>query len=71
MLSVVGRVMSAADAAWCVGRGVDAVTIGTGAVLHHDFAARPRPVSRDVLRAEFVGLPLMDHLAEDWDDLVA
>jgi 2,4-dienoyl-CoA reductase-like NADH-dependent reductase (Old Yellow Enzyme family) len=81
VLSVAGRVLSAADAAWCLAKGVDVVTVGTGAILHHDFAtralidpdfvARSHPVSRDVLRAELAGPPLIDYLAEDWDDLVA
>jgi 2,4-dienoyl-CoA reductase-like NADH-dependent reductase (Old Yellow Enzyme family) len=81
VLSVAGRVLSAADAAWCLAKGADVVTVGTGAILHHDFAtraladpdfvARPHPVSREVLRSELVGTPLIDYLAEDWDDLVA
>lgn len=81
VLSVVGRVLSAEDAAWCLAKGADVVGVGTGAILHHDFAnraladpgfrARPHPVSRDVLRSEFVGPPFMDYLAADWDDIVA
>lgn len=80
-LGVAGLVRSAADAAWCLDRGADFVSVGTGAILHHDFAAqaiadpdfrvRERPVSRDVLRAEHVGPAFIDYLAEGWDDLVA
>lgn len=81
VLSVAGKIRSAADAAWCVDKGADVVGIGIGAVLHHDFArraladpdfrARPQPVSPDVLRSELVGAPFLDYLAADWDDLVA
>lgn len=81
MLSVAGRILSASDVSWCLDQGADVVTIATGAILHHDFAAqaltdphfaaRPQPVSRDVLRAEFVGPPFMDYLAADWHDLIA
>jgi 2,4-dienoyl-CoA reductase-like NADH-dependent reductase (Old Yellow Enzyme family) len=81
VLSVAGRILSASDAAWCLARGADVVTVGTGAILHHDFAtraladpgfrARPTPVSRDVLRSELVGPPLLDYLAADWNGLVA
>ncbi|MBM9458459.1 NADH:flavin oxidoreductase [Nocardioides sp. zg-536] len=80
-LGVAGSVQSAADARWCLERGADLVTVGTGAILHHDFAARAladpdfvvraRPVPRDVLRAEFVGPAFVDYLAAGWDDLVA
>lgn len=80
-LGVAGLVQSAADAAWCLEKGADVVTIGTGAILHHDFAARAiaepgfrvreRPVSRETLRAEHVGDAFIDYLADGWDDLVA
>jgi 2,4-dienoyl-CoA reductase-like NADH-dependent reductase (Old Yellow Enzyme family) len=80
-LGVTGQVLSAEDAAWCLGKGADVVGIGVGAILHHDFAhraladpsfrARPQPVSRDVLRSELVGPAFMDYLAADWDDLIA
>ena len=62
-------------------QGADFVTVGTGAILHHDFAARAladpafrvreRPVSREDLRAESVGEAFLDYLAAGWDDLVA
>lgn len=80
-LGVAGRVLSAADAQWCLDKGADLVTVGTGAILHHDFAARAmsdpafvvreRPVSRETLRAEHVGPAFVDYLAAGWDDLVA
>lgn len=80
-LGVAGKVLSAADAAWCLDRGADFVSVGIGAILHHDFAARAaadpgfvvreRPVTRDELRAEYVGPAFVDYLARGWDDLVA
>lgn len=80
-LGVAGSVLSAADAQWCLAKGADLVTVGTGAILHHDFAARAaadptfvardRPVSRETLLAEHVGPAFVDYLAAGWDDLVA
>ena len=80
-LGVAGGVVSGADARWCLEQGADFVTVGTGAILHHDFAARAladpafrvreRPVSREDLRAESVGEAFLDYLAAGWDDLVA
>ncbi len=80
-LGVAGLVQSAGDAAWCLTQGADFVTVGTGAILHHDFAARamadpdfrvrPRPVTRAELRDEHVGSAFIDYLAAGWDDLVA
>jgi 2,4-dienoyl-CoA reductase-like NADH-dependent reductase (Old Yellow Enzyme family) len=80
-LGVAGEVRDAATAQWCLDRGVDFVLVGTGAILHHDFAARALadpgfravapPVSREHLAAESVGPRFVDYLAADWDDLVA
>lgn len=80
-LGVAGGVVSSADAAWCLEQGADFVSVGTGAILHHDFAARAvadpgfavrsRPVPREVLREEAVGAAFIDYLAAGWDDLVA
>ncbi len=80
-LGVAGSVTSTRDALWCLEQGADFVTVGTGAILHHDFAARAladpgfrvreRPVSREDLRAESVGEAFLDYLAAGWDDLVA
>ncbi|WP_193605317.1 NADH:flavin oxidoreductase [Nocardioides dongkuii] len=81
LLGVAGRVLSASDARWCLEQGADFVSVGTAAILHHDFAAqaiadpdfrvRSRPVPRDVLRDEHVGPAFIDYLAAGWDDLVA
>ena len=80
-LGVAGKVLSAADARWCLEQGADFVTVGIGAVLHHDFAARAigdpdfvtrsRPVSREDLLAESVSPSFIEYLASGWDDLVA
>lgn len=79
-LGVAGTVLSASDAAWCLEQGADFVSVGIGAILHHDFAAhaaadpafrvRERPVTRDDLRAEAVGERFVDYLAAGWPDLV-
>jgi 2,4-dienoyl-CoA reductase-like NADH-dependent reductase (Old Yellow Enzyme family) len=81
LLGVAGRVLSAADARWCLEKGADIVTVGIGAILHHDFAARaiadegfvarPGPLTRDELRAEAVGPAFIDYLAAGWDHVVA
>ncbi len=80
-LGVAGRVLSAAAARWCLERGADIVTVGIGAILHHDFAARaladpdfearPGPLTREELRAEAVGPAFIDYLAAGWDHVVA
>ena len=54
-LGYAGKILSAADVAWCLEQAADFVTIGTGAIIHHDFARRvladpgfvsiPHPVS--------------------------
>jgi 2,4-dienoyl-CoA reductase-like NADH-dependent reductase (Old Yellow Enzyme family) len=79
-LGVAGKILSAADAAWCVERGADFVTVGTGAILHHDFATRSiadagfvsvaQPVTREHLAAERVGPAFVEYLATGWDDFV-
>ena len=80
-LGVAGSVLSAADAAWCLEKGADFVSVGIGAILHHDFAtlavadagfvATSRPVTREHLSAESVSPSFIDYLAAGWDDLVA
>ncbi|TIC88343.1 NADH:flavin oxidoreductase [Nocardioides sp. GY 10113] len=80
-LGVAGKVLTAADAQWCLDQGADFATVGTGAILHHDFArraladasfaARSRPVTREELRAEAVGPAFVEYLAAGWPDLVA
>lgn len=80
-LGVAGKVLSAADAAWCLTQGADFVSVGMGAILHHDFAARAvadagfvavaPPVTREHLAAERVGQDFIDYLEKGWDGLVA
>ncbi len=80
-LGVTGKVMTAADAQWCLEQGADYVGVGIGAILHHDFAARaledthftpiPLPVTREHLATEHVGPAFIDYLADGWDDFVA
>lgn len=77
LLGVTGKVLSTADARWCLDQGADVVSVGIGAILHHDFAkraladpsfaVRSRPVPRD----EHVGPVFVDYLAAGWDGLVA
>ncbi len=79
-LGVAGKILSTNDACWCVKHGADFVTIGTAAILHHDFPIRAGadagfesvtpPVSREYLLSEFVGPSFVDYLAEGWDDFV-
>jgi 2,4-dienoyl-CoA reductase-like NADH-dependent reductase (Old Yellow Enzyme family) len=80
-LGVAGKILTAADVRWCLEHGADFVTVGTGAILHHDFPklvaadvgfmSTPLPVSRDHLRAQMVGDTFVAYLASGWDDFVA
>ena len=66
--------------AWCLEHGADFVSVGTAAIIHHDFARRvgtapdfvsePQPVTRAHLEAESVGPAFIDYLATNWDDFV-
>lgn len=79
-LGVTGSVRSTEDLQWCLDRGADFVSVGRGAIVHHDFAARvvadphfvarPLPVSVDVLRAERVGPAFVEYLLEAHPDVV-
>lgn len=79
-LTVAGKITSAADAQWCLDQGADGVVIGTGAILHADFAARAladgdfaavdQPVTRAHLETESVGPRFVDYLADNWADFV-
>ena len=80
-LGVAGKILTASDVAWCLQRGADFVSIGTAAIIHHDFAGRAgsdeafvstaQPVTRAHLAAEAVGPDLIDYLATNWDDFVS
>ncbi len=79
-LGVAGKVRSAAHAQWCLDRGADFVSVGTAAILHHDFAARalddadfvsrPAPVPASVLTDEKVGDAFIDYLTTDFEGIV-
>jgi 2,4-dienoyl-CoA reductase-like NADH-dependent reductase (Old Yellow Enzyme family) len=80
-LGVAGKIVDAAGAAECLDRGADFVLIGTGAILHHDFARRAvtdpafrsleQPVPREHLVSESVGPAFLRYLSTNWDDFVA
>ncbi len=80
-LGVAGKVLSTTDAQWCLDKGADFVSVGRGAIVNHDFAARavadasfsarPLPVSVEVLRQERVGPAFLEYLIETFPDVVA
>ena len=80
-LGVAGKILSAADARWCLEHGADFVTVGTAAIIHHDlphlvaadgeFVSEQQPFTRERLAAESVGPAFVDYLAAGWDDFVA
>lgn len=79
-LGVAGKIYSAEAARQCIAEGFDYVTIGRGAILHHDFPRQVQanagfemaelPVSRDYLRREGLGEAFIDYMAS-WDGFVA
>jgi 2,4-dienoyl-CoA reductase-like NADH-dependent reductase (Old Yellow Enzyme family) len=78
-LSVAGKIHSAADAQRVFEAGVDALTIGRAAILHHDFPERCRddpffepvelPVTPDYLRSEGLSDPFIEYM-KNWDGFV-
>ncbi|QWC84328.1 NADH:flavin oxidoreductase [Nocardioidaceae bacterium] len=83
-LGVTGSVRSAEAATWCLERGAegaDFVSLGFGAIIHHDFAKRAiadddfvaeqPPITREHLRAEAVSESFIDYLDEGWKGFVA
>jgi 2,4-dienoyl-CoA reductase-like NADH-dependent reductase (Old Yellow Enzyme family) len=79
-LSVAGKIRSAEDARRVFDAGVDALTIGRAAILHHDFPERCRddpffepaelPVTPDYLHAEGVSDKFVDYL-RNWEGFVS
>lgn len=79
-LGVAGKILSAADAAWCLDRGADFVSIGTAGIIHADFPAQvgadsdfqstPQPVSADHLERQDVGPAFLEYLSTNWTDFV-
>ncbi|GAA3970361.1 NADH:flavin oxidoreductase [Gordonia caeni] len=80
-LGAAGKILSAAHGREILERGADFVLIGTGAIIHHDFAARavadpefvsdPQPVPAQRLCAESVGPAFLEYLATNWNDFVS
>jgi 2,4-dienoyl-CoA reductase-like NADH-dependent reductase (Old Yellow Enzyme family) len=78
-LTVAGNIRSAEDVRKVLGSGVDFVTIGRAAILHHDFpklvAANPHfvpkqlPVSKAYLRSEGLGENMIKYM-QRWPDFV-
>lgn len=79
-LGVAGKVMTPADAAWCLEQGCDFVLIGRGAILHHDWpklaAADPAfqpialPVTREHLLREGLSEKFVTYM-QAWKGFVA
>lgn len=79
-LTVAGQIRTGKEVQQVLDAGVDFVTIGRAAVLHHDFAKRvidnpdfsptPTPVSKDYLRKEGLGEKLIIYMKR-WPDFVA
>lgn len=79
-LGATGKITSAAQAREICDRGADFALIGTGAIIHHDFAARaladpgfvadPQPFGAQRLCDESVGPAFLEYLSTNWDDFV-
>lgn len=80
-LGVAGHLRGAADTAGVLARGADLAFIGKAAIADHAFAqhaiadaayqAPAFPVTKDHLRAEFVGEPFVDYFSTNWAALVS
>jgi len=79
-LSVAGKIRSAKDAKRVFAAGVDALTIGRAAILHHDFPERCRddpffepvelPVTPEYLHSEGLSDPFVEYM-KNWEGFVA
>jgi 2,4-dienoyl-CoA reductase-like NADH-dependent reductase (Old Yellow Enzyme family) len=79
-LTVAGKIRTAADVRKILDAGVDFVSIGRAAILHHDFpklvmenpdfAPIPLPVTREHLADEFLGEKFINYMA-GWPDFVS
>ena len=79
-LTVAGKIRTAKDVQKILGAGVDFVSIGRAAILHHnfpnlvaentDFTPTPNPVSREYLRKEGLGEKFIDYMS-GWPGFVA
>ncbi len=80
-LTVAGKVRGGEAVQKVLEAGIDFVTIGTAAILHHDFPTRvindpdfqmiQTPVTVEYLQNEGLGAPLIRYLQERWKDFVA
>jgi 2,4-dienoyl-CoA reductase-like NADH-dependent reductase (Old Yellow Enzyme family) len=78
-LSAAGKIRSAKDVQSVFAAGVDALTIGRAAILHHDFAERCRddpffepvelPVTPEYLHSEGLSDPFVDYM-KNWEGFV-
>jgi 2,4-dienoyl-CoA reductase-like NADH-dependent reductase (Old Yellow Enzyme family) len=79
-LGTAGKIYTAQDVKRCIEAGVDFVTLGRAAILHHDFPrqvlANPDfktvslPVTREYLRSQGLGEAFVDYMA-GWKGFVA
>jgi 2,4-dienoyl-CoA reductase-like NADH-dependent reductase (Old Yellow Enzyme family) len=78
-LTVAGKIRNGEDVQKALDSGIDFVTIGRSAILHHDFPAKvmedPKfeptktPVSKAYLRNEGLGVDFIDYMSK-WDGFV-
>lgn len=79
-LGVAGKILSAADALWCLKKGADFVSVGTAGIIHADFPDRvladqdfestPQPVTAAYLKSQELGPDFIEYLSTNWDDFV-
>ncbi|MDP1632138.1 MAG: NADH:flavin oxidoreductase [Caulobacter sp.] len=79
-LGAAGKVMTPADALWCLEQGCDFVLLGRAAILHHDwplkvqadpdFKPLPLPVTREHLSREGLGDAFLNYMS-GWKGFVA
>ncbi|OJJ23336.1 NADH:flavin oxidoreductase [marine bacterium AO1-C] len=80
-LTVAGKVRNGKAVQSVMDAGIDFVTIGTAAILHHDFPVKvindpdfqtiQTPVTVEYLQNEGLGQPLIEYLQDRWTDFVA
>ncbi|GAA4841944.1 NADH:flavin oxidoreductase [Algivirga pacifica] len=79
-ITVAGKIHSAEDVKKVLAAGIDFVSIGKSAILHHDFPEKvieddhfqtiETPVSRAYLRQEGLGETFIHYMAERWEGFV-
>ncbi len=78
-LGTAGKIYDADDVKRCLQAGVDFVSLGRAAILHHDFPRQvlndpgfksvKNPVTRDYLRSQGLGEAFLDYMAS-WSGFV-